>query len=384
MDASTLEKARALFPHITAGRIYLNHAATSPMSKRVVEAIDGYLRERSVGRIETYQSDLQMYASCREAIRRMIKAESVDRIALVGNTSDALNIVASGITWRAGDRILLNDLEFPANIHPYYHLRERGVEIDILKADRGRVTAEMIVRAIRPRTRLVALSAVQFLSGYRADLATIGERCRTSNVRLIVDGIQAVGAIQLDVQRMKIDALAAGGQKWQMSPQGTGFLYVTESLQNEMSQQYVGWLSVNDPWQFSNYDQPLAPTARRYEGGTLNVTGFVGMRVALETLLEFGTDKVERHILNLTGQLTEFVQDVGGLALHSPDVESERAGIVTVQSSDGRDLTPVFERLQQQHIDISLREGKLRFSPHFYNTADEVRSAVEAVRTCLR
>ncbi len=384
MDASTLEKARALFPHITAGRIYLNHAATSPMSKRVVEAIDAYLRERSVGRIETYQSDLQTYAACREAVRRLINAESTDRIALVGNTSDALNIVASGISWRAGDRILLNDLEFPANIHPYYHLRAQGVEIDILKADRGCITAEMILRAIRPRTRLVALSAVQFLSGYRADLATIGERCRASNVRLIVDGIQAVGAIQLDVQRMKIDALAAGGQKWQMSPQGTGFLYVTESLQNEMSQQYVGWLSVTDPWQFSNYDQPLAPTARRYEGGTLNVTGFVGMRVALETLLEFGTDKVERHILNLTGQLTQIVQDIGGLSLYSPEMESERAGIVTVQSSDGRDLAPVFERLQQQQIDISLREGKLRFSPHFYNTADEIRSAVEAVRACLR
>ncbi|HTP12859.1 MAG TPA: aminotransferase class V-fold PLP-dependent enzyme, partial [Bacteroidota bacterium] len=262
-----LDSIRALFPHIQSGQIYLNHASISPLSTRAVDAMTKYLQTHSNGTLVSYDDELKIESDCRTAVQALIHAESTDRIALTGNTSDALNIVASGLPWQRGDRIILNDMEFPANVYPYHHLQEQGVAVDIIKCPDGRISPEMIERTITPNTRVVALSAVQFLSGFRADLARIGGLCRERKVWFIVDGIQAVGAVRVDVQRMKIDGLAAGAQKWQMSVQGTGFLYVNEALQEAIHPKYVGWLGVQDAWNFYNYGQPLAPTAKRYEGG---------------------------------------------------------------------------------------------------------------------
>jgi len=378
-----LQSARALFPHVATGRVYLNHAATSPLSTRVTDAIQQHLAKRSAGVVETYAEDIVTVDACRAIVSQLVHAESPERVAFVCNTSDGLNVVSSGLPWRSGDRILLNDMEFPANVHPYYHLRSRGVELDILMADRQRVTPEMIERSIRPQTRVVALSAVQYLTGHRADLAAIGELCRKRGVWFVVDGIQAVGAVPIDVQAMKIDAMSAGAQKWQMSPHGSGFLYVTESLQAALQQKYVGWLSVADPWQFSRFDQPLATSAKRYEGGTLNFPSIIGMKAALETLLEVGIDRVESHVLALTARLREGIQAAGPLTPVTPEADRERAGIVTFAASDSRDLAPVLAGLQQRRIDASLREGKLRFSPHFYNSPAEIDTTIAAVRELI-
>ena len=213
LPAATLQCARDLFPHVARGTVYLNHAGTSPLSSRVVEAMTRYLHERSEGMIETYQHDLPMVAECKESLRSLINAETPDRIALSANTSDAINIVAAGIPWTSGDRILLNTSEFPANVWPYLNLQRHGVRIDFIPAPDGRVTIDRILDRLTPRTRVLALSAVQFLSGYRADLETIGDICRSRGIIFAVDGIQAVGAARINVQKMKIDALAAGGQK---------------------------------------------------------------------------------------------------------------------------------------------------------------------------
>ena len=168
-----LRKARSLFPFTEDGRIYLNHAGTSPLSTRVVDDMASYYRERSIGSIETYPADMQMVAGCRTLVQQLVHASSPDRIALFGNTTDAINVVASGIPWRTGDRVLSNTIEFPANVYPYLNLKRRGVEIDFIPGPDGRVTSQMISDALTARTRLVTISAVQFLSGYRADLSSI-------------------------------------------------------------------------------------------------------------------------------------------------------------------------------------------------------------------
>jgi cysteine desulfurase/selenocysteine lyase len=177
--------------------------------------------------------------------------------------------------------------------------------------------------------------------------------------------------------------MSSGSQKWQMSPQGTGFLYITESFQRELQQAYVGWLGVEDPWQFQRFDQPLAPTAKRYEGGSLNSMGIIGMREALETILEFGPEHIEGHILSLTRRIIDRIRTIDGFELVSPDDDTQRAGIVTVRWHAPRDLMPVFVELQKQRIDISLRMNALRFSPHFYNSPDEIDQVVEVLRTVL-
>lgn len=377
-----LEKARALFPHTQKGINYLNHASLSPQSTRVVEAMTAHLKERCGGDI----SDMgytKIIQSCKSLIQQLIHAESPDRIALTGNTSDAINIVASGLPWQKGDRVLLNNIEFPANVYPFLNLRRLGVDTDFVKSENGRVTLEAIEKAITPRTRLISLSAVQFLSGYRANLATLGDLCCEKGIIFFVDGIQAVGAIDLNVQEMKIDALAAGSQKWQMGPKGTGFLYITEALQNRIQQQHLGWLGMERPWEFFNYEQPAAPSARRYEGGTANIPGLWGLEASLKTLLEFGKRGIESHILALTRILIDEFQEMESVRLVSPVLENERAGIVTIKLPESTNAQQIFDELTSRKIFISLREGLLRFSPHFYNSKEEIEKAIAVFKELI-
>ncbi len=383
LSVESLSSARALFPFTREGAIYLNHAGTSPLSTRVVEAVTTYLRERSEGILETYPRDRQIVRECRQLVQRLIGAESPDRIALVSSTTDAINIVASGIDWHTGDRILSNTMEFPGNVYPYLNLRQRGVELDVLRTPQGIITPQMIADALIPRTRLLALSAVQFLSGYRADLAAIGELCKRRHVVFAVDGIQAVCAVPVNVQEMHIDALAAGAQKWQMAPHGSGFLYITEPLQARLKQQSLGWLSVEDPWDFFNYEQPLASTARRYEGGSLSIPSFWGMHAALSTLLECGMEQVHEQIALLTTLLTERFRELSDIRVYSPLRPEERAGIVTIDLPGAVDGKAVLKALARTRITPALRWGKLRFSPHFYNSAEEMQSTVSATMEAL-
>lgn len=379
-----LQALRQLFPHTQKGVVYLNHAAVSPLSTRVVRAQTQHLQDRSSGKIETFFDDLVQIEETKRCIQRLINAESFKRIALVGNTSDALNIVASGIDWKPGDRVLLNDQEFPANIYPYYHLKNQGVEVDIMRCPDGRVTPEVIYSSLQPRTKLLALSAVQFLSGYRADMMLLGELCRSKGIIFVVDGIQAIGAIKLDVQAMKIDAMAAGAPKWQMGPQGIGFLYLTEELQARVHQKYLGWLSVENPFDFTNWDQTLDPAARRYEGGTVNIPGMWGLHAALSTLLEVGPEVIESHILSLTQTLTDELLGADGVRVFSPTAPGERAGIVTIEPPPSVDPTAAFQELTRREVFISLRNGKFRYSPHFYNSREEVLSATSNTKDVLR
>lgn len=375
-----LNRIRLLFPHAKTGQVYLNHASTSPLSTRVIDALTGFLRERSDGTVISYEDELKVENNCRLAVQKMIHADSTDRITLVVNTSDSINIVSSGLQWKPGDRIILNDIEFPANVYPYYHLQERGVVIDFIKNVDGKVTAQMIADAVTPRTRVVALSAVQYLTGYRANLATIGSLCRDKGIWFVVDGIQAVGAVDVNVQAMKIDALGAGAQKWQMSTQGTGFLYLTEALRDAIKPAYVGWLSAENAWDFSNYGQPLLKTGKRFEGGTVNRLGIRGMTEALSLLLEQGIAAVEAHILALTRLLYEGLATIAGVRLISPTADHERAGIVTITVPQHVDPSKVFKKLLVRNIVVSLREGKIRYAPHFYNSIGEIDTAIESTR----
>lgn len=383
LSSESLSAARALFPHTAQGRIYLNHAGTSPLSRKVVGAMQEHLRERSEGLLETYPRDVEAVKRVKGMIARLIHAEGPDRIALQGNTSDAINIIAAGLPWEKGDIVLLNTLEFPANVYPYLNLRRSGVKITTLDAPDGRITPAMIERALTPRTRLVALSAVQFLTGHRADLAAIGSLCRDRGVVFAVDGIQAVGAVRIDVQEMRIDALAAGGQKWQMAAHGTGFLYLTEELQSRLHQQYLGWLAVADPWDFRNYDQQLAQSARRFEGGTLNFPGIAGYEMALSTLLEYGVEAIESQIHDLTSRLHAGLRSIPGGSVITPEPPQERAGIVSLRLPSGVNGPNLMARLEHAGIAPALREGYLRISPHFYMTRDEIDRTVDAVKQGL-
>ncbi len=384
LSAELQKKARSLFPHTKTGKIYLNHASSAPMSMPVIEAFNTHLHERSVGMIDTYLAyDVAKIEECRARVQKLIHAESADRIALLTNTSDPLNIIASGLPWKAGDRVLLHEAEFPANVWPYLNLRRHGVEIDVMAQEKGHPTLQLIADSITPGTRLLALSAVQFLTGYKADLEAIGSLCRERNIIFAVDGIQAVGAVRVDVQKMKIDLLAAGCQKWQLGPQGTSWLYLTEELQSRIHPAHVGWLSVAEPWNFFDYKQGLAPTARRFEGGTKNIPGIWGMEAALRIFHEFGTEPIEQHILSLAQMLISGLSAIERVTVITPAESIQHAGIVTIELPPAVDGQDVFEKLTGKQVTISLREGKLRYSPHFYNSEAEIEFAISATQDAI-
>jgi selenocysteine lyase/cysteine desulfurase len=379
----TLDEARNLFPHTGQGRLYMNHAGTGPLSTRVVESVNSYLRERSAGRIDNYQYDLPMVAECKSMIARLINAGSPDRIALTANTSDALNIIAAGLRWRNGDRILVGREEFPANVWPYLNCRKHGVQVDFMEMQDGGVTPELIENQLRSSTRIVAISAVQYLSGYRADLASIADLCHRKGALCIVDGIQAVGAVRIDVKSTGIDALAAGGQKWQMAPHGNGFLYVTETLQEQLEPAYFGWLAAENPWHFNDFEQPPAGTARRFEGGSLNMPGLWGYHAALSTLVEFGPEAIEDRLGILTDLLAREFAKIADLRVATPTDPRLRAGIVTIAPDRPHDTEVVFKRMLRRNTTAALRMGMIRFSPHFYMKEEEMSLAATIVRECL-
>ena len=370
-----IDAYRSLFPVIKTGTVYLNHAATSPLSTKVVAAVNKYLDERSETRVDNFGSQIGIAKETKEYIARLINS-TPDRIAFCDNTSNAINILASGMEWSDGDRIILNDMEFPANVYPFLNLKRRGVEVDFVKSRGGKILPEDIEAALTNRTRLVSISHVQFLSGYRADLESIGELCRQHGILFSVDAIQSAGVVPIDVQRMEIDFLATGGQKWLMAPQGIGFAFVSEKTQAMLNQAYLGWTSIRNFFgDFTRYRMDPDENARRYENGTLNQIGILSLHETLATLLDVGIDQIEEHILDLGDHLIAELHKFGA-PIFVDGERSERAGIISVKVDDADRM---FARLSKAKIEVSVREGWIRVSPHFYNTESDILAFVDAI-----
>ncbi|NUN70084.1 MAG: aminotransferase class V-fold PLP-dependent enzyme [Bacteroidetes bacterium] len=366
---------RSLFPHLAAGKLWLNHAAISPLNSRTKAAVDAYLLNRSEGTIDDFPQIVGISNDAKQNLGRLLNAPP-QRIAFVNNTSDGLNIIANGLDWKSGDRILLNDMEFPANVVPFLNLRRLGVEIDIIPSANGEITVEQIAAAITPRTRLLSLSFVQFLSGFKADLPAVGRLCRERGVIFCVDAIQGLGNAPLDVMDARIDFLSCGAHKWMLSMMGLGFIYLTEELQSRLTQQFAGWTSNKDYFsRLLEYRIDFDDSARRYENGAQNNAGIVAIGASAALLNEAGIPAVHRHLLALTDEVIAFA-DEKGWALLTPREHSKRSGIVTLAVPGAE---KVFEGLNKRNIIVSLREGRIRIAPHFYNSAGDIRTACSAI-----
>lgn len=362
------EEARKYFPYLESGKIYVNHAAVSPLSTFVTEKIEAYLHQRSSGTIEDYPSLLAESVSAKTSLAEMLKT-TADRIAFVDNTSNGLNILAQGIAWQEGDRILLNDLEFPSNVYPFLNLRRYGVEVDFVKSENGKVTVENIFHSLTPRTKLLSISFVQFLSGYRADLKEIGKVCKERNIIFAVDAIQGLGALRLDVQECHIDFLSCGTQKWMMSAMGLAFIFITQRLQSKLTPRYVGWLSVEDAWNILNYDLTLKSDAGVFQTGTINGMGVYMLNAAIALFKLIGVEQIEETILTNTEYFISRLLEEGFSPLLAGVSRKNLSGIVTMRPENAKET---FEKLSSENIHCSLREGFIRFSPHFYNTKEEI------------
>jgi len=371
---------RAQFPHTENGHIYLNHAAISPLSRKVTTALRDYLDNRSFGSVEDFETWMQTVDETRNLIARFIHTNHPERVTFMGNTSDAISAVAEGLSWNDGDEIILNSMEFPSNVQPFRILERFGVKlIYLIPDDEGRIFPEQIKKAITEKTRLVSISAVQYLNGFRADLKSIGEICNQYNLLFVVDGIQGLGAADIDVTTCRIDALATGAHKWLMAPMGIGFLYISEKLMKQLSPAKTGWLSVEVPWDLTNFDQPWLPVSKHLETGTLNISGIFGLNVSLKNFFDIGTDTVQNEIGKLVDFTIERLQDEPSVKIITPIQPQDRAGIITF-SVNGMDSPDDFvNSLKSNGITISAREGYIRISPHYYNTTDEIETVLNLI-----
>ncbi|MEJ2104075.1 MAG: aminotransferase class V-fold PLP-dependent enzyme [Ignavibacteriaceae bacterium] len=215
------------------------------------------------------------------------------------------------IDWKKGDRILLNDVEFPANVYPFLQLKEKGVEVDFIKSKNGIVSAEEVIDAIKPETKLISISFVQFLSGYKVDLEKIGKVCKEKGIIFSVDSIQGLGAVRLDVEKFNIDFLSNGTQKWLFGLQGLAFIYVRKELQEKMKSAPIGWLAVNNAWDLLNFDLITKETAERFQPGTLNNLGIYALNSSMKFLKEFGFDEIEKRVISNSRYFIEEMAKIG-------------------------------------------------------------------------
>ena len=370
----TVDQARREFPHAWTDMVYLNHAAVAPLSFRVRDAVDKYQTRRALKGIEPYPWAMKMALETREMIANMLYARA-DQIAFVMNTSDGLNIIAQGLDWQPGDRVLLNNLEFPANVYPFLNLKKWGVEVDVIEAKDYKITPAQIAAQITERTKLVSISHVQFSTGAKADLTAIGKICRERNVLFVVDAIQSLPHCAIDVERDKIDFLSCGSHKWMMAAEGGAFVFASDRALAAIEQPFLGWTSVDEPFDFTPHPDRLRTGAARFENGTINYSAVAAMRASMQFFEEFGLREIERAVLDLSGYLIDRLE-MRGIEVITPKSEKERAGIVSFVVPDAEQ---VFKRLNSQEIILSLRSGRLRAAPHFYNTEEEVRKLFVAL-----
>jgi cysteine desulfurase/selenocysteine lyase len=362
-----------------AGRgdaIYLNAASTGPLPQRTVEALTEWAQLRATMHLLKEERQFQTLARSRVLAANLIGANPQE-IALATNTGYGVNLAARALPLAPGDVVLTPDLEFPANIYPWMGAAvDRGLEYRRLELEKGILDERALLRALDDRAvKCVSVSWVGFATGYRADLQLIGRACRERGIYFVVDAIQGLGAYTLDVRAANVDILACGGQKWLLSPWGTGFVYVREELLRSLDPPIVSWMAprgTDDFRRMLEYDLTWRDDARRFELVTLPFQDFAGMNASLELLQELGAENVAAHVTTLGDTIVEWAQS-SGVELVTPASREKRAGIVSVRPSDG---AAVSDRLKKAGVVHSFREGAIRLAPHVYNTVDEIRSAL--------
>lgn len=363
-----IQAIRAEFP-ITRNYNFLDHAAVAPIPQRAINAVRTYL-DRIANFVHVQGSPYLQAETARSLTAKLLNADP-DEITFIKNTSEGIAFVANGLHFSTGDNIVTSAVEFPANIYPWMNLQSHGVRLKMIPEDHGRVPVERICEAIDGRTRVVAVSAVQFASGFRADLAELGRVCQEKGVLLCVDAIQALGCVPIDVRKLNIDFLSADGHKWLLGPEGAGVFYCRRELLRHLRPSTVGWLCMKHAEDFSHYQFEFRDDARRFDSGAYNLAGIHGLGGSLELLLEVGIDQVWAQVRQLTDRLVEGVREKGYRVISSRR-PGESSGIVAF-ASDRHDPEKLRQHLKAEHrIIIAVRANRLRVSPHFYNTLDEI------------
>ena len=360
----------------TGETTYLNNAATGPLPERSRRVLEEMAAGRTAPHLLLDRELFAGLADLRVLVARLLNAD-VDEIALANNTTFGLSLAARGLPLKAGDTVLIPERELPANVYPWLMQRSRGIRVEVVPlTPEGWPDEDRIVERLSdPAVKALSISWVQFSSGYRADLDRLGAACRANGAFFVVDAIQGVGQIPLDVAQTRIDVLACGGQKWLLSPWGSGFVYVRKEIQDQLEPVTVGWMSFEGTDDFSKlteYNTTLRDNARRYEAGTPPFQDQLAFRESLKMMLDLGIEQIAAR----------------NRALREPLLAAGRRGEITIASPTDPDhacamvcvvpghVAEAFHNLKKANVICALREGRIRIAPHCYNTIDEVEKVV--------
>ena len=361
---------------------FFNHAGVAPISGPAADALRVYA-EQAASAAYVDSGWYRRANQVKKLAAQLIHAAGPQEIALIPNTSTGLAMVAKGLDFHPGDRVVITDVEYPANRYPWEDLRRRGVELhEVAQQPDGRIDVDEVCDAINDRTRVVSVSHVQYASGFRIDLRPISDMVHRAGGYLCVDAIQSCGVLPVDVGAMGIDFLAADGHKWMLGPEGAGFFYCRKDLCRKLHPNVVGWMNMVDAGNYGDYRFEFQPDARRFEPGSWNIPGVVALGASLDLLLGVGIDGpggVWSRVEALTTRLVEGLE-AKDYSVFTPRAHAgERSGIVIFEPGDGIDPKALVAGLEKQGIVIVVREGRLRVSPHFYNTAAQIDRLVEAL-----
>ncbi len=356
--------------------IFLNAASVGPMPAAAVEVANTWSRLRAQPHRLPFQWMLDAASTARAQFAALVGADA-DEIALMPNTTYGLNLAARALPLRPGT-ILTFDGEFPCCVYPFQALGSRGINLELIPRKDGLPDEDALVAAIeRPDVVAVVVSWVQFATGYVADLARIGAACRARDVFFIVDGIQGCGVRPINLHALPIDIFASGAQKWQLSPWGTGFVYVRRELVQAIDPIDVGWAcmkSSTDYTRLTDYEFDFFDDARRFEVVTLAYHDFAVANASTRILLDIGVDVVADHITSLGSRIVEWAQSRPDVRLVTPADPARRAGVISFASES---LGAMASRLKAAHVTHTVREGALRLSPHCYNTGEEIERVLK-------
>jgi cysteine desulfurase/selenocysteine lyase len=386
-EEENIQELRQLFFPITRNCVYLNHAANGPLPGPAARTLYTYIDDTSNFGNVNFARWSEHERGAHRRMANMIRVRP-DQIAMTASTGDGLMMIAGGLHWQPGDMIISAECEFPSNIYPWLNLQEQGVQVHLVKMCENRVAVEDVLSSITKQTRLVSLSLVEFSTGYLNDIATIARHCHEHNIICGIDAMQALGALDIDAQVLDVDYLAAASHKWLFSPQTTGILYLADDLLAQLHTARRGWFSVETPFDFFNYEQPLKAGAARFEHSSSNRLPIIGLDAALGIFecIDGGMPAVEERILGLTSYAIAGLKQLG-YPVVSPQGDGERSGIVCFKlHSERQNISPqqLVDELASRKIHVAARGDVVRISPHFYNTLEEIDVLLNALEDIRR
>lgn len=360
--------------------IHLNHAAVAPWPVVTRDAVIAFAEENSAIGSQRYDIWLQTEQQLKQKLALLINASSSDEIAILKNTSEGLSLIAQGLSFKAGDNIIIPAEEFPSNKVVWQALETQGVKVRLIPVQAARQAEQALISAMDKDTRLLSCSSVQYARGLRLDLNVIGEACKQNNTLFCVDAIQSLGAISFDVEACLADFVVADGHKWMCGPEGTALFYCRKQRQDSLHLTQYGWHMLQHAFDFSHLHDSIqiAETAQRFECGSPNMLGITALNASLGLLLDIGIDEVQQALVEKTEYLFRQLASFPDIQILTPTDKGKYAGIVTFQKL-AVDNVKLQQHLQDNNVICAYRGDGIRFSPHFYTEPQLLDKALEIV-----